>query len=236
MPRWSLKIFEDLRRKLETLFPSGQSPHRNLNFRLRSRPYEQLLDKYRVLKRDFPSIHVSGEKESKSIGREVNYVVQYRVKQLAKEKGTRKQSRIILRIDCLKFLIVLTSGYTLCLTICRGSISGKKNTKKSRFHHFNPADECLRGIAYERILSKSKGGPLVLQALSVNQEGAHSLMRDFKDIRHPDHESSPVWFWRSDAGSRDKGSETNAPSASDPIGITQSMHLSNIGASYYIAG
>lgn len=71
--------------------------------------------------------------------------------------------------------------------------------------------------------------------LNVNQEGARSLIRDFRDIRHPDRESSPARPWRSDAGNSHEGGEKSAQSASDSIGITQSMNPGNIEAPRYIA-
>lgn len=71
--------------------------------------------------------------------------------------------------------------------------------------------------------------------LNVNQEGARSLMRDFRDIRHPDREESPPRLWRSDAGNRHEGRQKSAQNASDPIGITQPMNQGDTEASRYIA-
>jgi hypothetical protein len=71
--------------------------------------------------------------------------------------------------------------------------------------------------------------------LDVNQEGARSLINDFRDVWHPDREDSPVRFWYSDPGNRDEESEKSAPSTSEPIGITQSMNPGNIEAPRYIA-
>lgn len=68
--------------------------------------------------------------------------------------------------------------------------------------------------------------------LNVNQEGARSLMRDFRDIRHPDRESSPVRSWRTDPGNRDGESATRT---TEPSGITQSMNPGSIETPRFIA-
>lgn len=52
--------------------------------------------------------------------------------------------------------------------------------------------------------------------LNVNQEGARSLMEDFRDIRHPDREPSPVRFWGSDAGNRHEERAKERPERERP--------------------
>lgn len=71
--------------------------------------------------------------------------------------------------------------------------------------------------------------------LNVNEEGARSLMEDYKDIRYRDRERSPISFWRPEAGSGDEASENSALSAANPIGSTQSMKPGNTEAPRYIA-
>jgi len=51
-----------------------------------SRPYEQILAKFRGLLDKFPLIRIPGEKEDRVISQEVNHVIKHRVGQLAKEK------------------------------------------------------------------------------------------------------------------------------------------------------
>lgn len=71
--------------------------------------------------------------------------------------------------------------------------------------------------------------------LNVNEEGARSLMEDYKDIRYRDRKRSPISFWRSKASSGDKASENSALSTANPIGSMQSMKPGNTEAPHYIA-
>lgn len=75
---------EDLVRNiLAHLLPVHSS---RLKLLLTSRPYEQIMSNFRNLLGSFPYVRIPGEEESESIGQEVNLVIDYRVKQLAKAK------------------------------------------------------------------------------------------------------------------------------------------------------
>ncbi|KAL4810803.1 purine and uridine phosphorylase [Aspergillus unguis] len=75
---------EGLIQKIKSQFSSGCSSR--LKYLLTSRPYEQITAKFTTLLESFPRLHIPGEDDSKTIGREVNRVIQHRVEQLAKEK------------------------------------------------------------------------------------------------------------------------------------------------------
>lgn len=57
-----------------------------LKLLLTSRPYEQILSKFRCPLGSFPHIRVPGEEESETISQEVNHVIKYQVDRLAREK------------------------------------------------------------------------------------------------------------------------------------------------------
>jgi ankyrin repeat protein len=78
--------FEDLMRNIESQSRGSQLSDIRLRYLLTSRPYEQIVAKFRGLLKSFPRIHIPGEEESEVISQEVNLVISYRVKLLAGEK------------------------------------------------------------------------------------------------------------------------------------------------------
>ncbi|KAH7122792.1 nucleoside phosphorylase domain-containing protein [Dendryphion nanum] len=77
--------FVDLIQNIEDQFRNSKGSSR-LKYLLTSRPYEQIVSKFKGLLATFPYVRIPGEEESKSISLEVSCVIQHRVEQLAREK------------------------------------------------------------------------------------------------------------------------------------------------------
>ena len=155
--------FEDLVHNLESQLCSGESLRNKLKFLLTSRPYGQILDRFRGLMDAFPSIRIPGEQESESISQEVNHVVQYRVQQLAKEKGLTE----VFKNHIMERLLEVPHRTYLWVYLVFDYLKTEyfKKTPKG----FDSAIATLPTSiyeAYERILGRSKG-PMVLKALSI---------------------------------------------------------------------
>ncbi|KAF2180655.1 hypothetical protein K469DRAFT_692836 [Zopfia rhizophila CBS 207.26] len=69
--------FEDLMQNVENQFRSNQSGYGKLKYLLTSRPYEQIVSKFRGLLDAFPRICIPGEEELEIISQEVNHVIKY---------------------------------------------------------------------------------------------------------------------------------------------------------------
>ncbi|KAL2820650.1 hypothetical protein BJX63DRAFT_418288 [Aspergillus granulosus] len=154
---------EDLIRKIKSLFPSSRSSR--LKCLLTSRPYEQILGRFRSLLESFPYVHIPGEEESKSIGQEVNLVIEYRVKQLAKEKYLSGQVEAHL---AEKLLGVPHRTYLWVHLVF--NYLGKEQFKKT----LKGVDSMMASLptsiygAYEQILTKSRQyDPMVRRALCM---------------------------------------------------------------------
>lgn len=74
---------EDLMRNVERQSDSNQLGFSALRYLMTSRPYEQIVQRFRSLLERFPRIHIPGEDESEIISQEVNHVIRYRVEKLA---------------------------------------------------------------------------------------------------------------------------------------------------------
>lgn len=70
--------FADLMRNLKSQFDNRSSLSK-LKFILTSRPYSQIISKFRDLLKAFPNIHIPGEDESEIISQEINHVIERRV-------------------------------------------------------------------------------------------------------------------------------------------------------------
>lgn len=82
----AMSEFRDLMENLQELFAKENDEESQLKVIMTSRPYEQIISEFRPLLQKFPHVHIPGEEESETISQEVNSVIQYRVKQLAREK------------------------------------------------------------------------------------------------------------------------------------------------------
>jgi ankyrin repeat protein len=76
----------DLSRKIDGFYRGRPGGQRNLKFLLTARPYESVTARFRILETMFPTICLRGEDESKTIGQEINIVIEHRVNKIATEK------------------------------------------------------------------------------------------------------------------------------------------------------
>jgi hypothetical protein len=151
--------FEDLMCNIES-----QSSHSRLRFIMTSRPYEQIVAKFRGLFKCFPRIHIPGEEESEAISQEVNHVIKYRVKRLAKEMRLTDE----VKKDLTNRLIEIEHRTYLWVYLVFDHLKteGFKKTKKG----IEEATNSLPGSvneAYERILTKSRDQATVRKALAM---------------------------------------------------------------------
>ncbi|KAF2818280.1 purine and uridine phosphorylase [Ophiobolus disseminans] len=84
---------DDLMRNLEAHFRSNQSSCSHWKCLITSRPYEQIVSKFRGLLADFPRIHIPGEESSETISHEINRVIEYKVDRLTRVKELSEQVR-----------------------------------------------------------------------------------------------------------------------------------------------
>ncbi|CAH0042641.1 unnamed protein product [Clonostachys rhizophaga] len=87
--------FINLVQNIETRFQNGEASR--LKYLLTSRPYSGILSKFHNLRNSPPNIHIRGEEESNTISQEVNRVIAYRIKQLAREKSLSQKRRMYLK-------------------------------------------------------------------------------------------------------------------------------------------
>ncbi|KAI1169653.1 hypothetical protein F4777DRAFT_584691 [Nemania sp. FL0916] len=155
--------FESLIKHIERQFSASQPSPKNLKYLLTSRPYEQIVSKFQQFLGAFPSIHIPGEKESDTISKEINHVIEYRVEKLGKEKRLPRDvkdhlAKILLQIPHRTYLwIYLVFDYL--------EKEGFKKTKKGVDFTITLPTSVYQ--AYERILDKSKDHPMVRKALSI---------------------------------------------------------------------
>jgi ankyrin repeat protein len=156
--------FEDLMRNIESQSRNCQSSHSRLRYFMTSRPYEQIVAKFRGLFNSFPRIHIPGEEESEAISQEVNHVIKYRVERLAEEMRLTNEVK-----NHLTDRLIRTEHRTylwVYLVFDNIKTEGFKKTKKG----IEEATKSLpRSVneAYERILAKSGDQVTVRRALAM---------------------------------------------------------------------
>jgi ankyrin repeat protein len=154
---------EDLVRNIESQSRNCQSSHGRLKFIMTSRPYEQIVAKFRGLFDSFPRIHIPGEEESEAISQEVNHVIRYRVERL----GTQMRLTDVVKKGLADRLIKIEHRTYLWVYLVFDNINtGFKRTKKG-------IEEATKSLprtvneAYERILAKSTDPVTVRRALAM---------------------------------------------------------------------
>ena len=143
--------FRDLSRMLRQRFLDDKSGQ--VKFLLTTRPYDGIISHFQGLIEDFPRIHIPADEESEIISEEINLVIEYRVRQLAKAKRlsdylSEYLERRLLEFEHRTYLwVYLVFDYL--------ESEGFKKTERG-------IAASLQGLpkdvnqAYERILSKSK--------------------------------------------------------------------------------
>ncbi|KAK5637085.1 hypothetical protein RRF57_012797 [Xylaria bambusicola] len=157
--------FENLMRNLETLFHDNQSSPCQLKYLLTSRPYEQIVSKFRYFLDKFPCVRIPGEEESETISQEVNQVIKYRVEKLAKGKNLSDP----IKNHLAKRLLEISHRTYLWVYLVFDSLE-KEDFKKTQKGVDAAVAMLPKDInqAYEKILSKCKGDKVIVRkALSI---------------------------------------------------------------------
>ena len=129
-----------------------------------SRPYDQILSKFRGPLNKFPPIRIPGEKEDKVISQEVNHVIRYRVGQLATEKELSQDIK-----DQLERRLLENQHRTYLWVYLVFEHLKKKNfqkTTKSIMETISRLPESVNE-AYEKILTKSSDDGKLGKALKL---------------------------------------------------------------------
>ncbi|KUL82102.1 hypothetical protein ZTR_10071 [Talaromyces verruculosus] len=151
---------EDLMRNVAGQFSSNQPSGDKLKYLLTSRPYEQVLSKFRR----FSHIRIPGEEESESISREVNLVIQHRVEELAKKKELVDPVK-----NYLKYKLLEVQHRTYLWVFLVFDLLEKEHFKKTQRGIEATIELLPKSVnqAYEQILSKSKENSLVRKSLAI---------------------------------------------------------------------
>ncbi|KLJ13037.1 hypothetical protein EMPG_11994 [Blastomyces silverae] len=163
---------EDLVWNMEAQFQSNQSGYGKLKYLLTSRPYEQIVSKFWRLLDAFPQIRIPGEEESENISGEVNLVIQYRVKRLAREKVLSDQVKRhlenrLLEIQHRTYLWVYLVFDYLSAEDFKKTPKGVDSTIDTMPKNINEA--------YEQILNKSTEHSAVRKAMGIILAAARPL-------------------------------------------------------------
>ncbi|KAF2831830.1 purine and uridine phosphorylase [Ophiobolus disseminans] len=155
--------FEDLMWNVESQLRSNRSGHSKLKYLLTSRPYEQIVSKFQCLLKAFPRIHIPGEEESEIISQEVNRVIDYRVKQLAREKVLSNKVKDHLADQLLE---LKHRTYLWVYLVFEHLKEGFKKTQRGIEFAIKTLPKTVNQ-AYERILNKSREDLMVRKALAI---------------------------------------------------------------------
>jgi ankyrin repeat protein/nucleoside-triphosphatase THEP1 len=156
--------FENLMRNIERLMHSNESSRSKLRFLFTSRPYEQIVAKFRGLLKAFPRIHIPGEEESEAISQEVNHVIKYRTEKMAEEEGLTND----VKDDLANHLISIEHRTYLWVYLVFDFLK-TEGFKKTRKGIIEATGFLPRSVnqAYEKILTKCKDQPKVQKAISI---------------------------------------------------------------------
>jgi nucleoside-triphosphatase THEP1 len=156
--------FEDLMRNIESQSRSSPMSNSRVRYLFTSRPYEQIVAKFRSLLKSFPRIHIPGEEESEAISQEVSIVISYRVRLLAEEIKLPGEFR-----DYLETCLTSTEHRTYLWVYLVFDYLKSEGFKKTR-RGIESATKSLPTTvnqAYEKILAKSRAQVVVRRALAI---------------------------------------------------------------------
>ena len=156
--------FENMMRNVESQMRGDQLGYSKLKYLLTSRPYEQIVSRFRGLLDAFPRIHIPGEEELETISQEVNHVIQFRVERLAREKALSDRVKNYLTDELLK--ITHRTYLWVYLVFDYLKTEDFKKTRKGVKSSIITLPKNINQ-AYERILNKSKEYLIVRKVLSI---------------------------------------------------------------------
>ncbi|KAM0344763.1 hypothetical protein ACHAPU_007136 [Fusarium lateritium] len=156
--------FADLMRNIDRQFHKGQPGCGKLKYLLTCRPYDQLMTKFRGMLDRFPNIRIPGEEESETIAQEVNHVITRRVNQLSTEQRLSTEIRNHLE----QRLQEITHRTYLWVYLVFNYLSNEviKKTQKGVEAAIATLPMSINE-AYQQILNKTTGAPLVRKVLKI---------------------------------------------------------------------
>ncbi|CAK7215098.1 hypothetical protein SCUCBS95973_002363 [Sporothrix curviconia] len=158
--------FRDLMQNINGQFTLGDAtrPHEaKLKFLMTSRPYEQILSRFRRLSGAFPCIRIPGEDESEKISQEINQVIHYRVDELAREERLSDQIKRHLKD---KLLSIEHRTYLWVYLVFDHLRTGFKKTTKGIDATIQTLPKSVNQ-AYEQILNRSRDDRMVPKVLRI---------------------------------------------------------------------
>jgi ankyrin repeat protein len=155
---------------IDTLSTYYKQSGSQLKFLLTSRPYYDIERKFANLIRRFPTIRLRGERESETIGHEIDIVIRSTVLELGEELGLDDSEQSMLRDEVL----AMENRTYLWLKLIVDVIREEIDTSKSRLKRIVHTLPVTVYQAYEAILSKSK-----------DQRKARKLLRIIVVARRP---------------------------------------------------
>lgn len=145
--------FAGLIENIDSQFEDDKLNHDRLKYLLTSRPYEQVVTKFRELFGAFSNISIPGEEKSEIINEEVNCVITYRINRLSKENSLSTDLK-----DYLEQRLRKTTHRTYLWVYLVFDYLERETFKKT----LKGAESVVATLpnnvneAYEQILSKSK--------------------------------------------------------------------------------
>ncbi|KUL85707.1 hypothetical protein ZTR_08454 [Talaromyces verruculosus] len=156
--------FASLIENIDSHFEDDKLNHDRLKYLLTSRPYEQVVAKFRELFGAFSNIRIPGEEKSEIISEEVNRVITYRINRLSKKKRLSTDLKDYLEQRLRKtthrtyLWVYLVFDYLERETF-KKTLKGVESVVATLPNNVNEA--------YEQILSKSKKVSMVRKVLSI---------------------------------------------------------------------
>ncbi|OKL62160.1 hypothetical protein UA08_02170 [Talaromyces atroroseus] len=159
--------FADLIQNIASQLRASQLGNGKLKYLLTSRPYEQIVSRFRGLLQAFPNIRIHGEKESETISQEVNRVITHRVNLLSKKQRLSPEIK-----NHLEKRLQETPNRTYLWVCLVFDYLEKENFKKTKKGIESTVAKLPRTIneAYEKILNKSKNDWMSIRDLDLEDE------------------------------------------------------------------
>ncbi|KAI7970196.1 hypothetical protein EIK77_008423 [Talaromyces pinophilus] len=156
--------FAGLIENIDSQFEDDKLNDDKLKYLLTSRPYEQVVTKFRELFGAFSNIRIPGEEKSEIISEEVNHVITYRINRLSKKKRLSTDLK-----DYLEQRLRNTTHRTYLWVYLVFDYLERETFKKTLKGVESVVATLPNNVneAYEQILSKSKKDSMVRKVLSI---------------------------------------------------------------------
>ena len=154
----------DLILKLTETCAKNRKRHSKIKFLLTSRPYMDIMFRFKALLDLFSKIYIPGEEASDQISEEVNCVIRHRIQKLAHDMDLENDFREYLE----RRLLSIRHRTYLWVYLIFDELNSHvfKKTKKGLEKAIETLPESVNQ-AYEKILARSKDTQMVLKTLNV---------------------------------------------------------------------